>query len=402
MHPSKLIGSIDEFIDVMSHHYDTLLKEKISLRDRRILMSIGLQLDRGLFITENQSKILIKIIKENIEALKEITPDLETLISNPVWSQSFRKIQRIRKLYKSITDENAMVVEFSYDKRLKHKFFELSSKLDDSIIASGTRHYTISFTEKNILLVVEKLLNEDFEIDHKIMDFYREIEKITKHQEITFEIFSTDNEKFKNIVKTNVADIIEENILPLADKAIRHGYHVFQKIPKNSLISAIAQRSTSKIYINPKEFSFDEVIDALTKLNRFPLLTIFDGHGAAHDRKHLNFLKSAVDTNIPSAEVGVYFRYEKSNDSDQFNSAISEFKYNKNLTETSTIAGISNNKMPKFFIKSAWYPETVISFTNAFKNNKAAVYCDKVDLIIYYCDNCPMNGVEVVSLQINN
>ena len=66
------------------------------------------------------------------------------------------------------------------------------------------------------------------------------------------------------------------------------------------------------------------------------------------------------------------------------------------------VAGISNNKIPKFFIKTKWYPETVISFTNSFKNNKAVVYCDKVDLIIYYCDNCPMNGVEIVSLQISN
>lgn len=402
MHPSKAPLSVDEFLNILSHHYDTLLKEKISARDRRILVSIGLQLNRGLFITENQSKILVKILKENIDVFKEIDSDLETLIENPVWSKEFRKIQRVRKIYKSITDENAMVVEFSYDKRLKNKFFELTASLDGSIIASGPRHYTINFSERNILLVVEKLLKEDFDIEPKIMEFFQEIAEITKKQEITFELFSTKNEKFKEIVKSNVGDINEENLLLLNDRAIRHGYQVFQKIPKNSLISAIAQRRNTKIYINPKEFTLEEVVNALSKLNRFPLLTIFDGHGAVHDKKYLNLLKSSVDAVIPDADVGIYFRYETSNDSYQFNAAIPEYGYNKILTDTTKVAGISNNKVPKFFVKSAWYPETVISFTNSFRNNKAIVYCDKVDLIIYYCDNCPMNGVEVVSLQVSN
>lgn len=402
MHPSKTPLSVDEFLNILSHHYDTLLKEKVPARDRRILVSIGLQLNRGLFITENQSKILVKILKENIEVFKEIDSDLEKLVENPVWSKEFRKIQRVRKIYKSITEENAMVVEFSYDKRLKNKFFEVSASLDGSIIASGPRHYTINFSERNILLVVEKLLKEDFEIEAKIMEFYQEISEITKKQEITFELFSTTNEKFKNIVKSNVGDIAEGNLLLLNDRAIRHGYQVFQKIPKNSLISAIAQRRGTRIYINPKEFTLAEVFDALDKLNRFPLLTIFDGHGAVHDKKCLNLLKFSVDAVLPNTAVGIYFRYEKSNDSDQFNAAISEYGYNKILTDTTKVVGISNNKVPKFFVKSGWYPETVISFTNSFRNNKAMVYCDKVDLIIYYCDNCPMNGVEVVSLQVSN
>jgi hypothetical protein len=402
MHLSKTLFSVDEFLSVLSHHHDVLLKEKIPVRDRRILISLGLQLDRGLFITENQSKILVKILKENIAVFKEIDNDLETLVDNPVWSKNFRKIQKIRKIYKSVTEENAMTVEFSFDKRLKTKFFQLAPKLEGAIQPSGPRHYSIDFSERNILLVIDQLSNEGFEVESKIMDFYQEIEKITKNQEITFDLFSTTNEKFKEIVKSNVADISEDNVLLLADKSIRHGYTIFQKLPKNSLISAIAQRSNAKIYINPKEFTLDEVIEAVTQLKRFPLLAIFDGHKSAHDKKHVNLLKTAIDQVVPTADVGIYFRYEKNNDSDQFNSTIAEFSYNKELIDSTMVAGISNNKIPKFFIKTKWYPETVISFTNSFKNNKAVVYCDKVDLIIYYCDNCPMNGVEIVSLQISN
>ena len=67
-------------------------------------------------------------------------------------------------------------------------------------------------------------------------------------------------------------------------------------------------------------------------------------------------------------------------------------KYNSLLAQETKIAGIANNKLPKFLIKSKWYPKTVISFSNHFKNNKTSVYCDAVDLIVYYSDRQPLEG----------
>jgi hypothetical protein len=51
---------------------------------------------------------------------------------------------------------------------------------------------------------------------------------------------------------------------------------------------------------------------------------------------------------------------------------------------------IDNSKLPKFFDKSGWYPKSVISFTNSFTNNKGTVWCDGVDLLVYYTDKKPM------------
>ena len=90
-------------------------------------------------------------------------------------------------------------------------------------------------------------------------------------------------------------------------------------------------------------------------------------------------------------EVGIYFRYDKENDSANFNQEVALLGYNKNLGDSTVIAGISNNKLPKFMLKSGWKPQTVISFTNSFRANKASVYCMDVDLVIYYTSTQPLD-----------
>jgi hypothetical protein len=67
-------------------------------------------------------------------------------------------------------------------------------------------------------------------------------------------------------------------------------------------------------------------------------------------------------------------------------------KLNAKLSPTTMVAGIANNKLPKFMIKNGWYPNSVISFSNNFKNNKSSYYCDSVDLIVYYNDKQPLGG----------
>ena len=69
----------------------------------------------------------------------------------------------------------------------------------------------------------------------------------------------------------------------------------------------------------------------------------------------------------------------------------------KNLSDQSQVAGIAAGKLPKFFIKDKWKPKSVISFTTSFRNSKSYVYCNDVDLIIYYGDKKPIQGnVDVI------
>ena len=103
-----------------------------------------------------------------------------------------------------------------------------------------------------------------------------------------------------------------------------------------------------------------------------------------------------VQNNIDN-QTGIYFRFDQGAEGDQFNKSVKDLKYNQPLTEVTTVAGIANNKIPKFMVKSGWKPKTVISLIPSFKNNKSSVYFSDVDLIIYYGDKKPLAGdVDVI------
>jgi hypothetical protein len=43
-----------------------------------------------------------------------------------------------------------------------------------------------------------------------------------------------------------------------------------------------------------------------------------------------------------------------------------------------------------------WQAQSVVSFTNNFKNNKTSVYCNNIDLIVYYNDKAPLGDIDAI------
>lgn len=391
----------------MTEAIDSVLKKIIPViktdssifpnKDRRILTSLSNQIDQGHFLTENQSKLMVKILNENATAVATIEPDIKNIIEQGQWSQIFRVIQRVRKISLSEDQENLILVEFTYDKRLKEKLVSLNSKIDGSIAAVGSKIYSLSLTEKNIHLLISTFLKDDFKIHEKIMDFYFEIDKILKNEKDLFDIKYTDNENFRKVVYDLMGDITQENLMLLHDRKIRYQYTFSEKIEVTTLASKIASRQTPKIFISNNNFSLTNIIDALKELKRFPALIMFEGHDPKINKKHLEMLSSAIQASNLQGDVGIYFRFDKEVDTCYFNKTIADLSYNKQLTNDTVVAGIANSKIPKFLLKTDWKPKTVISFTTNFKNNKSAVYCNNVDLIVYYTDRKPLNGdVDVI------
>jgi hypothetical protein len=386
----------------MTDAIDSILKKIITIiktdsrsipnKDKRILMSLSNQIDQGHFLTENQSKLMVKILNENVAAIKVIEPDIKNIIDAGVWSQVFRVIQRVRKISLSDDQENLILVEFTYDKRLKEKLISLNSKIDGSISAVGSKIYALALTEKNIHLLISTFLKDDFEIHEKIMNFYFEIDKILKNENDLFDIKDTTNETFKNIVYDRMGDISKENLVLLHDRKIRYQYTFSEKIEVVTLAEKIAVRNNSKVFISSSNVELSSLIESLTELKRFPAMVIFEGHDSKINKKHLETLSLAIQEAGVVGDVGIYFRFDKGTDTCLFNKTVAELAYNKNLSNTTVIAGIANNKIPKFLLKTNWKPKTVISFTTNFKNNKNAVYCNDVDLIVYYTEKRPLIG----------
>lgn len=369
-----------------------IAEKSISKKDLRIIVSLKKQVQQHSFLTENQSRLLIKILKENLKSISVINPDAEEIITNNVWSQAFRVIEKIRKIYRDPANSDSLLIEFNFDKKLKDIVQRLNETIEGAVVAVGSRCYAVSFTERNIHTVVTAFAKEKFQIDQKILDFYSDIKKILDTKENPFDVFNLKDEKLRKAVEHGVGAIDRTNLNLLQDRKFRFQYQISEKNQGTDLDTVIANRQSPKIFINSVEHSLTTVMTALKKLHRFPLLVIFEGHDAKINKTHLDILSEAASHNAVDDQVGIYFRFEKATDLLGFNHAVSSLSYNKILSEHTSIAGIANNKLPKFMVKSGWKPMSVISFTNGFKNNKSAVYTNDVDLVIYYGDKQPLYG----------
>jgi hypothetical protein len=367
-----------------------LLVSKIPVKDQKIISSLQKQLTQGNFLTEGQANLLVKIFKENANIITTSLPIIQSLLDNPKWSRSFRVIPKIRKITFGSSARETIKVEFTFDKRLKHKLMMLTSELDHSFLTVGTRDYTFSLTEKNIYLLVKEFINNDFEIDQEILNFYYEISEIIKNKETQFDVFSMNDSRHKEHIQNSTGGIDKNNLLILHDKRIAYQYEILDNFEDISLAATIAKRKNPKIFVDSKKFTLTEIVNSLSTLHRLPLLVVFEGHDSRINKFSLEVLRESLENNNLIDDVGIYFRFDKDTDAADFNNSIATLKFNKNLTNTTNIVGIANNKLPKFMVKMGWKPKSIISFTNNFKNNKSSVYFSDVDLVMFYNDKKPL------------
>ena len=382
------MNTLDSLLPIISSNIRQV-EHKLPKKDKKILLSLSRQLTTGNFLTENQANLFVKILKENLTAMKTIVSYTEECIEANLWSKKFRIINVFRKIYPSKEDLGHFIVEFNFNSKLKDKIQKIMF-LNNNCFSRGTKYY-IPLTEEAIFSVISAFKNDGFEIDGKILAFFQEIEKVKNSSITDFDIFSLKSEKLKKIVEEDVGAISTENLILLNDRKFRYQYQIFEKNQENSLTAKIAYREKKDIFVSNEKFSLEDVVESLKNLKRFPVLVVFDGHNSKKDKKSLDTLKLAQEKLGIKGNIGIYFRYDKAEDLESFNNELALLQYNKNLSADTVIAGISNSKLPKFMLNLGWKPGAIISFTNNFKSNKSAVYFSDVDLIIYYGSSKPLD-----------
>lgn len=373
------------------------LDSQLPVRDKKILISLSRQIHAGQFLTENQSKLLVKILKENQHYITASDQEKLLAIECPTWSQQFRVIDQVRRIFLGKEHDGRILVEFTYNKRLRQLITDLNKQFEGQMISNNSKQYSIPLTEKNIFTLVNAFENQGFEIDPILTKFHEEIVKIKNTKTDHFDVFSLANEKLITAIKADVNDISDSNLILLNDRSLRFQYSVFPKNPEISLKNSLANRALTRVWADSNLISISELIASLQSLDRLPLLVVFNGHDSKECLQNLKKLENSLKTNSIDTGVGIYFRFDNGTDSNKdFNASISNFGYNAKLDSTTQVAGIANNKLPKFMIKNGWYPKSVITFSNNFKSNKTSIYCDAVDLIVYYNDKRPLGGVDAI------
>jgi hypothetical protein len=394
--------TVDNLLLKIVNFTEPTIEETIAPRDSKVLRSLATAIASNFFITENQGRLLMKILKENSKKLPIFSEEISTTLSSPSWSKSFRHIEQVKKFYikKNEEHEPILFVELSYSQEIRKILQNLSKSVEGFIQSSAGKSWTAELTEKNIVLLYEALEPHGFEIDETIKNHYTTI-KSWSETEFRNQ-FVLSNIEHKNFLRHITDDLgietpIDQNIIN--DRSMRYQY--FTENAKNhgeTLVEVIANRSKSRVWIDKDQHGIEEVIAGLLNLHRLPLLVVFDTIVNAQYLTNLQILSNALEKNGIFSGVGVYFRLPNDPMGKQFNSIIAEKQYNHRLDNDLKVAAVMSGKIPKFFLNNSWKPMSVIAMDTkmGLRHGKTSVYSNCCDCIVEWSNADPMFDKKII------
>jgi len=377
-----------QIINFSNPAIDTL----ISKRDIRVLNSLATSMTGYQFITESQSNLLLKILKDNKEKLSTIDNSIYEVLESPTWSRPFRHIEQVLKfsIVKNSEDELVLQLEVTASGKIRKILLDATKTVDNLIQLSPGKYYHADLTEKNIIMLTDLLTPLNFEISDSIKNHYNTI-KSWSETEIRNRMLLT-NIEYPNFHRAITADLgietaLDQNVIN--DRSMRYQYFTENvKNPGENLVEYLANRSTPRVWVDQKQHTLTDVIKALVQLKRLPLLVVFDPNATSKFQENIEILSEALENNGIFDHVGIYFRLPNDDAGKKFNSFISSKQYNYPLDVDTKVASLLGGKIPKFFLKNPWKPMSVIAVDTrmGMRHGKTSVYTNCCDLIVEYAE----------------
>ena len=379
----------------------TIDSANINPSDKTTLNSLFRSLISTRYITSNQSKLIIRILRNNQVELESISySDFTDMLETPIFEKEFRMLQQVKRavirrdvaIHLLTAPVNEVIeVTIAYAPNIVNAL--RTTKLWSP--GNNTSTHTVfvcHLTEKNVVLAVEQLQSLDVNISDELIELYETI-KSWNEAEIRNQ-FSLTEIKNQSFQKQLTADLGTDTILSdliVNDRSLRYQYLTHNEVTSNSLPEIIANRQKPRIWINNEEYSIKDVISALITLKRLPILLVFGSSAETQLVSELAAVSEAlVSLNIHS-NVGIYFRLSNNGPGKLFNNLIAERQYNCVLNHDTQIAGVNTTKLPKFFVKEKWTPMSVLCINTTLRHSKTAVYAENAsDLIITYTSAEPI------------
>ena len=386
------INTVDKLLLKIVNFTTPTIEEKISKKDSQVLRSLATSISSHFFITENQSRLLIKILKDNSKKINDFSEEIDETLSAPMWSRKFRQIEQVKKMYIAPGEDGdpCIIIDFTFSSQIRKIMQDVARHAENLVIIANGKKYSAELTEQNVILLINALDGENFDIDEKLKNHYLTI-KSWSETEIRNQFLIT-NIAHQNFQRAITADLglsttIDQSIIN--DRSMRYQYLTENpKNPGENLVEHIANRSKTKVWIDRNEHTLAEIISALKQLRRLPVLVVFDQYDETRTFDHLKLLSESLEKNEIFHDIGIYFRLPNTEQGKQFNKFIADKKYNNQLDQTTQVVGVQSGKIPKFFLSNLWKPMSVIALDTrmGLRHGKTAVYSNCCDLIIEYAE----------------
>ena len=385
--------TVDSLLTKIINHNFSDVEQVIPHRDSKVLKNLARIINDPVYITENQGKLLVKILREHQDKLATFKNEIAEVIAAPVWARNFRVLQTVRKIYIADTHGTQRItIEATFSSDLRNKISQMNKTVSGLVQELNGKLYSAELTEKNIVEILDRLESFNFEVSDDLVEYYKTIKSWSKSEiEDQYRITTISYPNFeKHIISDlGIDTAIDQNIIN--DRAIRYQYFVknLDKSPEN-LTEIIANRTQSKLWVDKTQYPLEELIQSFVQLKRLPTLVVFDSTDSKKCLEKLQKLSESLEKNEIFDGVGLYFRLDNDASGKEFNRLIAEKKYNCQLDHNTKIVGVQSGKIPKFLLKSDWKPMSVVSLNTTLRHSKTAVYANCCDLIVTYTDSQPV------------
>lgn len=365
---------------------DNLLE--VFSNEKAIFSSIHRQFKRGNALTDRQYNLIKSKIVEKRQAL-----DIENFdIIIEQTSMPFRKIDReqsvtIEKGLDVFNGNEVIKIRFPFNKKTIADLEKIASKYKSLYQhQKGSHEHYFRLHEPIVFEVVDTFSRKNFAIDQKLIELSEQVTKIKDSPETVVPgVYNFELKNFKesavDLINKELGQIDKTNLIKLMDRKRRYGIVHIDCADPGGLIGHLAFRQNKDVLANPDNWSLNHIVEALIKLDRFPLLVLVD------DGKELEQVSAVYDAFngvVPSEKQICLFRVE--NDSRyNVNNFIQDKNFNNFLDENIEIVYIVKSKLPKLLLRVDWKPMCVYAASSARSNNYVAMYVEEhSDLIIYH------------------
>lgn len=376
----------------IEHVLDYILSDQrlstIFSNENTIFSSINRQVKKGSALTERQHLLIKSKILEKQEHLN--IDNLEEILSNS--SMPFRQLDRSQ--YVSIVQQDSVFdgkpsikIKFPFNKKTIVAVENIATKYRSFYHhPKGTHTHYFKLHEPIVLDIVDVFSCKQFIIDPQLTDFATQIRDIKNTPESFIPgVYNYELRNFResaiNLIQNEVGEINKTSLIKLKDRSRRYGISHIECNDPGGLVGHIAFRKDQDLLIDPEKWSVDYIVEALVKLDRFPLLVLLD---EGSELEQISKVYNAFSNVVPSEKQVCLFRVENTNDVYNLNNFIQDQNFNNFLDEQTDIVYISKSKLPKLLLRVDWKPMCVLALSSSRSNNIVSLYIKETcDLIMY-------------------
>jgi hypothetical protein len=352
--------------------------------DKGILASIDRQIKRGSALTDRQYELVRTKLLTYRDFLTSVgVADLNETLDNLKYP--LRSVDRSKSV---VINNNLIEVRFPFNKKTILLLTEVIKKCKRFYQhEKGTTVHKFKINETTVDEIVSVFMSKNFYIDPTILEIYKKINEAKMDKEsILPGIYNNELKNFKksalDLMNQELGPLTSENLIKFYDRRRRYGICEIEcSAHRNTLTETIAFREETEIAVNPEIYSLDSIVDAVLKLERFPLLVLVDPENPLHD---VSKIYNAFNGVVPNEKQTVLFRVDNT-ETYNLNNFIHDNKLNNWLDTSTEIVYINKNKLPKLLVRDSWKPMTTLALSSYRSNSHVSLYVkDVCDLIIYH------------------